>query len=94
MNIKTKTNTNIVMDWRKVYFGKIERKDIKKYTPEAAWQKVRIFMKGKDLVTKYKALTDWLELKEHAHSAKVQVTNYTTALSRGGLITPDEYREV
>jgi hypothetical protein len=88
------TNTNVKMDWKKVYFGKIERSDIKKYTPEAAWQTVRIFMKGKDLQTKYKALTEWLDLKGHAHSAKVQVTNYTTALSRGGLIKPEEYREV
>lgn len=81
-----------MLNWRLVYFGKVKREDVQKYIPDEEWQKVRLWMKGKTLVQKYEALVNWLERCNYSHSAKVQCTNYVTALSRGGLIKPEDYR--
>lgn len=35
---------------------------------------------------------DQLRLIEHNRKVKVRVTNYVTALSRGGLIKPEDYK--
>lgn len=35
---------------------------------------------------------DQLKLIEHNRKVKVRVTNYVTALSRGGLIKPEDYK--
>lgn len=83
----------VKLDWKKVYFGKVSRKDIQKYVPDGEWQVVRYWMKGKALEQKYQALVDWLETCNYSEAAKVQTTNYVTALSRGGLIKPEDYRE-
>ena len=80
------------MNWRKLYFGHVPVKDMRLYTPHADWQVVRLDMKGKSLAYKYASLCKWLVQKEFAYSAKIQVTNYVTALSRGGLILPEDYR--
>lgn len=82
----------ITLDWSKVYFGTVKRADVQKYIPDAEWQKVRLWMKGKTLVQKYETLSSWLEKCKYSHGSKVQCTNYVTALSRGGLIKPEEYR--
>jgi hypothetical protein len=55
------------------------------------WQAIRIAMKGSSLRHKFLSLTAWLEVKEYSREAQVQVTNYVTALSRGGLIKPTDY---
>lgn len=82
------------MDWRKVYFGHVPVADMRKYTPEEDWQEVRLYMKGKNLQEKYDALVYWLELNEYSYASKIQSSNYVTALSRGGLIKPKDYRDV
>ena len=79
------------MDWAKLYFGKLDRKDIKEAVADQEWQSVRISMKGVSLETKYHTLVQWLKRQEYCKSAQVQVTNYVTALSRGGLIKPKDY---
>lgn len=81
------------MDWSKVYFGTVPVADMRKYTPEEEWQKVRLSMKGESLEFKHKALTDWLDKNDHSYASRIQSTNYVTALSRGGLIKPSDYRE-
>lgn len=80
------------MNWKKLYFGHVTVSDMRKYTPEPDWQKVRLDMKGKTLAYKYSALCKWLIVSRFSYGAKIQVTNYVTALSRGGLIKPDDYR--
>ena len=79
-------------DWHMLYFGHVPVVDMRKYTPEAEWQKVRIDMKGKTLVYKYNSLCRWLICCQFSYASKIQVTNYVTALSRGGLIKPEDYR--
>lgn len=82
------------MDWSDVYFGRVPVKDMRKYTPEEAWQVVRLDMKGKSLEYRHEALTKWLEKNDYSYASKIQSTNYVTALSRGGMIKPYQYREV
>lgn len=82
------------MDWRKLYFGHVSVADMRKYTPNADWQAVRLSMKGTTTGFKYRVLCSWLLDCDFAYSAKIQVTNYVTALSRGGIIKPADYREV
>ena len=79
-------------NWKMLYFGHVPVADMKKYTPEAEWQKVRLDMKGKTTAYKYKALCLWLITSQFSYASKIQVTNYVTALSRGGLIKPEDYR--
>jgi len=80
------------LDWALVYFGRTPRADIQKFIPEEAWQQKRIDMKGKSLEYKYLVLINWLKSNEYSYSSQIQVTNYVTALSRGGLIKPEDYR--
>lgn len=79
-------------NWKMLYFGHVSVIDMRKYTPEAEWQKVRIDMKGKTTAYKYTALCRWLICCQFSYASKIQVTNYVTALSRGGLIKPEDYR--
>lgn len=80
------------MNWKKLYFGHVPVADMRRYTPMQDWQKVRLDMKGKTLSYKFTALSNWLLVNNFSYSAKIQVTNYVTALSRGGLIKPEDYR--
>ena len=79
------------MDWKKVYFGKLSRKEIQEAVKDMDWQAVRIGMKGTSIRVKYDTLKWWLEKQKYTNKAKIQVTNYVTALSRGGLIKPEDY---
>lgn len=79
------------MDWTKLYCGHISRQEVQRYVVEPDWQKVRIMMKGTSLEFKYRTLLEWLTTKKPERAAQVQVTNYVTALSRGGLIKPEDY---
>ena len=90
----------MTMDWSKLYFGKIAKEEVERAINDAEWQKLRNEMKGKTLERKYKMLSDYYELESLvARNAKelrmlqVRVTNYVTALSRGGLINPPDYRK-
>ena len=80
------------LDWHKVYFGKVHIKEVLEVVKDKAWQEHRVMIKGKSLEFKHAVLLGWLELNKYSHKAKVQVTNYVTALSRGRLIKPGDYR--
>lgn len=80
------------MDWHKLYFGHMNPKEVAICVSDATWQGVRMTMKGQSLRFKYDTLLSWLEINHYSRAAKVQVTNYVTALSRGGLIHPEDYR--
>lgn len=79
------------LDWHILYAGKITREEINMYTPLPAWQSLRLHLKGKNLTYKFCSLWSWLEEHAHSRSAQVQVANYVTALSRGGLIKREDY---
>lgn len=87
------------LDWRKLYFGKVSPQEVQEAVHDECWQSLRKAMKGKSLEEKYRALDNYLYFAsiaaEGAHErrmAQVRVTNYVTALSRGGLIKPSDYR--
>lgn len=89
-----------MMDWSKLYFGKVAKEEVERAIDNAEWQELRNEMKGKSLERKYKMLTDYYELESlTARDAKelrmlqVRITNYVTALSRGGLIKVEDYRK-
>ena len=81
------------LNWAFLYCGKITRQEIQEFVKDEKWQQVRISMKGKSLGIKFETLWDWLDSNEWSRKAQVQVTNYITALSRGGLIKPEDYLE-
>ncbi len=80
------------MNWREVYFGHINKTEVRQYIVDREWQRVRLWMKGKILIQKFQALKMWLEKNNFNRASQVQCTNYVTALSRGGLIKTSEYR--
>lgn len=82
---------DIVMDWKKVYFGHMNKNEVLAAVKDPEWQAMRIAMKGATLQHKYLCLTAWLKAQNYSREAQVQVTNYVTALSRGGLIKPTDY---
>lgn len=82
------------MDWSKLYFGKLDKQQTLKAVQNEEWQKVRRSMKGKSLEEKYSILSNYL-LENEANdmmNVHIRITNYVTALSRGGLIKPSDYR--
>ena len=85
------------MDWHKLYFGKVSPEEVQIAIKNNEWQNTRISMKGKSLETKYRTLLNYLNNNlsgnlDNDRKVKVRVTNYVTALSRGGLIKPSNYR--
>lgn len=91
------------MDWKKLYFGKVTRSEVFRAVDNEEWQKVRLSMKGVSLTKKYEILSLYLKKSVEAFEsgdistnemrrAKIRITNYVTALSRGGLIEPEDYR--
>lgn len=80
------------MNWKKLYFGPLTRSEIQAHVHEQDWQRMRLRMKGTTTEDKYTTLLKWLEHKHYSRSAQIQVTNYVTALSRGGIITPSDYQ--
>ena len=79
------------MKWHTLYFGKLQRAEIKEAVKDVQWQLVRVNMKGMPTQFKYDTLQDWLVKCNGSREAQVQITNYVTALSRGGIIQPEEY---
>lgn len=89
------------MNWKALYFGKVSPQEVQEAIKDPVWQETRLEMKGRSLLEKYMILHAYLytSLAEtsDAHEIRmihVRVTNYVTALSRGGLIKPADYREV
>lgn len=89
------------MDWSKLYFGKVSPEEVKIAINNTEWQALRESIKGKSLEDKYKALLKYLEDQKSRHlsdklmrNVEVRLTNYVTALSRGGLIKPSDYRKL
>lgn len=81
------------LDWHKLYFGKVHPEEVKEAIKDNEWQKTRISMKGVSLAEKYYILSNYYNLhKDEGRLVEVRVTNYVTALSRGGLIKPKDYR--
>lgn len=83
---------NSEMDWSKLYFGHLRKSEVDSAVHSFEWQQLRIWLKGKSLNIKYFNLMKWLTYNKCSRKAQVQVTNYVTALSRGGLIKPEDYR--
>lgn len=89
----------MVIDWHKLYFGKVSPEEVQEAVKDQQWQQVRLSMKGMSTEAKYKTLEAYLEFKqdmlvdEHEmRMVHVRITNYVTALSRGGIIKPEDYR--
>lgn len=83
------------LDWKKLYGGRIARKEIEQFTPDPEWQSVRKSMLGVTLARKYAILEEYLfaeRTPKPSRARVVRVTNYVTALSRGGLIKPSDYK--
>lgn len=80
------------MDWTKVYFGHVSPSEVQKYIADDEWQKVRLSMKGVSTEQKYRTLCRYIDMDRNDRARQVRVTNYVTALSRGGLIKPSDYR--
>ena len=79
------------MDWKTLYFGHMCKDEVLRCVKDPEWQALRIAMKGSTTEHKFHSLTAWLKVKNYSREAQVQVTNYVTALSRGGLIKPADY---
>lgn len=79
------------MDWRSLYFGHVGKDEVAFAVKDAYWQHVRLSMKGMTLLDKYQTLQLYLRGHKEDRLYQVRVTNYVTALSRGGLIKPSDY---
>ena len=89
----------MIMDWSKLYFGKVKRDEIQRAVNDSHWQTLRRELKGKSLEVKYKMLMSYYESETRACKScaderllEVRLTNYVTALSRGGLIKVGDYK--
>lgn len=81
--------------WRNLYSGSVTAKEVQTYVKDPEWQCLRKSLKGTPLAYKYVALRDYLNERigsEEYRARQVRVTNYVTALSRGGLIKPEDYK--
>lgn len=95
-----------MLNWRSLYYGHVEAQEVAKAVKDYEWQALRRAMKGKSLETKYAMLKGYqatmiarLEANldntanvDEWRMVEVRITNYVTALSRGGLIKPEDYR--
>lgn len=79
------------MNWKRLHSGHVSPEEVARHVKSEAWQEVRRYLKGKSLEEKYRRLSSWLSQHNNSRAAQVQVTNYVTALSRGGLISPSSY---
>ena len=81
------------LDWRKLYFGKVHPEEVREAVKDSRWQTLRVAIKGLPLERKYQILLNYYNrYKEEGRAIEVRLTNYVTALSRGGLIKPENYR--
>lgn len=85
--------------WNTLYFGHVSPEEVQEAVHDTQWQQIRESMKGMSVDDKYKTLHGYLKFKqdmlvdEHEmRMVHVRITNYVTALSRGGIIKPEDYR--
>ena len=91
--------TDVKQAWNTLYFGHVTPAEVQEAVHDVQWQQIRESMKGMSTDDKYKTLHGYLQFKqdmlvdEHEmRMAHVRITNYVTALSRGGIIKPEDYR--
>lgn len=89
----------MVLNWRSLYYGKVTKDEVREAIQDGVWQRLRQGLKGMPLDFKYSALCGYraamVQENLSAHEwrmVEVRLTNYVTALSRGGLIKPTDYR--
>jgi hypothetical protein len=82
----TSTTTNTSEDWNSLVFGVYSLREIREYTCDTRWQRVRVNMLGRSLTYKWCELNIYLQQEAYSYEAKCRVTNYVNALKRGGLI--------
>lgn len=94
-----------MLDWRSLYYGHVKSQEVARAVKDHEWRALRCAMKGKSLETKYAMLIGYratmiarLEAgcidEDEWRMVEVRITNYVTALSRGGLIKPSDYSDV
>lgn len=92
-----------MLDWRSLYYGHVSPQEVAQAVKDPKWQALRRAMKGKSLETKYIMLKYYRAAMltqmnagridaDEWRMVEVRITNYVTALSRGGLIKPEDYR--
>lgn len=92
-----------MLNWRSLYYGHVSPQEVTQAVEDPEWQALRLAMKGESLETKYAMLKGYratmiarLEAgridEDEWRMVEVRITNYVTALSRGGLIKPEDYR--
>ena len=74
------------LNWSALSYGPLARDEITVCVQDVEWQKTRRDLVGVPLDSKYFELRHWLRTRLYRRSAQVQVTNYISALRRGGLI--------
>ncbi len=92
------------MDWHNLYFGHVSPQEVREAVKDPTWQALRRSLKGLSLQEKYDKLMlykenmwktyliTWAFTEHWWRMVEVRLTNYVTALSRGGLIKPEDYR--
>lgn len=96
------------MDWHRLYFGHVSPQEVAEAVRDAGWQHLRLKLKGLPTDYKWAFLNCYYNSESHricsdstasesskAHALRmlqVRVTNYVTALSRGGIIKPEDYK--
>lgn len=87
------------VNWHQLYFGHVSPEEVQAAVRDPQWQQIRQSMKNTSLEFKYKTLMAYLRFKEdmlvdeyEMRLVHVRITNYVTALSRGGLIKPEDYK--
>lgn len=92
------------MDWHNLYFGHVSPQEVQEAVKDPEWQTLRRSLKGLSLQEKYDKLMlykermwqtyliTWSFTEHWWRMVEVRLTNYVTALSRGGLIKPEDYR--
>lgn len=91
--------TDVKQAWNTLYFGHVSPTEVQEAVHDVQWQQIRESMKGMSTDDKYKTLHGYLQFKQDMlvdeHEMRmvyVRITNYVTALSRGGIIKPEDYR--
>lgn len=93
------------LDWHELYFGHVSPQEVQEAVKSETWQALRRSIKGLSLQDKYDRLIAYRNQMYQAfilncgekspekwRMVEVRLTNYVTALSRGGLIKPEDYR--
>lgn len=84
------------LDWRRLYFGHVSPQEVQEAIADEEWQQLRESIKGQPLEVKYSLLLNYYHRKlrlvrlytvdkeKEVRKLQVRLTNYVTALSRGG----------